>query len=87
MLFGSDEEVKREERAFNRKLIAFRALLRRIESDVNGTLKALGGVLERTEVDPEDNILTNVYWFDVDNCLEKYKDTYEPFISKDNFRK
>lgn len=38
----SDEEVKREERAFNRKLIAFRALLRRIESDVNGTLKALG---------------------------------------------
>ena len=38
----SDEEVKREERVFNRKLIAFRALLRRIESDVNGTLKALG---------------------------------------------
>ena len=38
----SDEEVKREERAFNRKLIAFRALLRRVEADVNGTLKALG---------------------------------------------
>lgn len=63
-----------------------------LDCDVNNlgsdrTLKALGGVLERTEVDPEDNILTNVYWFDVDNCLEKYKDTYEPFISKDNFRK
>ena len=63
-----------------------------LDCDVNNlgsdrTLKALGGVLDRTEVDPEDNILTNVYWFDVDNCLEKYKDTYEPFISKDNFRK
>ena len=63
-----------------------------LDCDVNNlgsdrTLKALGGVLERTEVDPEDNILTNVYWFDVDNCLEKYKDTYEHFISKDNFRK
>ena len=63
-----------------------------LDCDVNNlgsdrTLKALGGVLERTEVDPEDNILTNVYWFDVDNCLEKYKDTYKPFISKDNFRK
>lgn len=63
-----------------------------LDCDVNNlgsdrTLKALGGVLERTEFDPEDNILTNVYWFDVDNCLEKYKDTYEPFISKDNFRK
>ena len=63
-----------------------------LDCDVNNlgsdrTLKALGGVLERTEVNPEDNILTNVYRFDVDNCLEKYKDTYEPFISKDNFRK
>lgn len=63
-----------------------------LDCDVNNlgsdrTLKALGGVLERTEVNPEDNLLTNVYWFDVDNCLEKYKDTYEPFISKDNFRK
>ena len=37
-----------------------------LDCDVNNlgsdrTLKALGGVLERTEVDPEDNILTNVY--------------------------
>lgn len=63
-----------------------------LDCDVNNlgsdrTLKALGGVLERTEIDPEDNILTNVYWFDVDNCLEKYKDTYKPFISKNNFKK
>lgn len=63
-----------------------------LDCDVNNlgsdrTLKALDGVLERTEVDPEDNTLTNVYWFDVDNCLEKHKDTYEPFISKSNFKK
>lgn len=58
-----------------------------LDCDVNNlgsdrTLKALGGVLERTEVDPADGILTNVYWFDVDNCLEKYKDIYSPLISK-----
>lgn len=58
-----------------------------LDCDVNNlgsdrTLKALGGVLERTEVDPADGILTNVYWFDVDNCLEKYKDIYAPLISK-----
>lgn len=63
-----------------------------LDCDVNNigsdrTLKALGGVLERTEVDPSDNILTNVYWFDVDNCLEKYKDTYKSFILKSSFKK
>lgn len=63
-----------------------------LDCDVNNigsdrTLKALGGVLERTEVDPSDNILTNVYWFDVDNCIGKYKDIYEPFTSKTNLKK
>ncbi len=63
-----------------------------LDCDVNNlgsdrTLKALGGILERTEVDPADGILTNVYWFDVDNCLEKYKDTYAPFILKSNLKK
>ena len=47
----SDEEVKREERAFNRKLIAFRALLRRVEADVNGTLKALGVSVSSIKLD------------------------------------
>lgn len=40
------------------------------------TMQALGGVLERTEVDPSDGILTNVYWFNVDECLEKYREQY-----------
>ena len=46
------------------------------------TIKALGGVLERCEVDPWDNELTNVYWIDVNSSLEKYKDIYEQYILK-----
>lgn len=48
----------------------------------DNTIKSLGGVLERTEVDPSDNKLTNVYWIDVDKSLDNYKDIYEPYISK-----
>mgnify|MGYP004577962165 FL=1 len=44
------------------------------------TLKALGGKLERTEIDPSDGMLTNVYWFDVIETIDKYKNIYEPFI-------
>ena len=40
------------------------------------TMCALGGILERTEIDPSDGILTSVYWFNVDECLEKYKEQY-----------
>ena len=46
------------------------------------TLKALGGVLERTEVDPSDGELLNIYWFNVDETIEKYKDIYEQYIVK-----
>ena len=57
-----------------------------LDCDVNNlgsdkTLKALGGVLERTEIDPSDGILTNVYWFDVEDTLDKYKNIYEPYIA------
>ena len=47
------------------------------------TLQALGGVLERCEIDPSDGILTNVYWFDVDDSLNKYKAIYDPYIFQD----
>ena len=36
------------------------------------TIRSLGGVLERTEIDPSDNILTNVYWIDVNKSLQDY---------------
>ncbi len=48
----------------------------------NKTIIALGGILERTEIDPEDNTLTNVYWINVDESIEKYKDSYEQYILK-----
>ena len=46
------------------------------------TMEALGGKLERTEIDPYDGILTSVYWINVDESLEKYKDEYVNFIDE-----
>ena len=46
----------------------------------DNTIKALGGVLERCEIDPWDNELTNVYWIDVDYSIEKYRDIYKQYI-------
>lgn len=40
------------------------------------TILALGGILERTEVDPYDGILTNVYWIKVDESIKKYKEMF-----------
>ena len=59
-----------------------------LDCDVNNlgsdrTMQALGGVLERTEIDPSDGILTNVYWFDVIDSIERYKDVYSEFIKED----
>ena len=45
------------------------------------TIQALGGVLERSEVDPSDNELTNIYWINVKDSIEKYKHLYENNIS------
>ena len=59
-----------------------------LDCDVNNlgsdkTLKALGGKLERTGIDPSDGTLTNVYWFDVSETIEKYKDIYEQYIANE----
>ena len=48
----------------------------------NKTIKALGGILERCEIDPYDNTETNVYWINVDESLEKYNEMYEKYILK-----
>lgn len=47
------------------------------------TMQALGGVLERTEIDPYDGILTSVYWFDVYRTIEKYYETFKNNIPVD----
>lgn len=53
-----------------------------LDCDVNNlgsskTMQALGGTLERTEIDPYDGILTSVYWFNVDETIDKYKEIFE----------
>jgi predicted acetyltransferase len=46
------------------------------------TIRALGGVLERSGTDPEDGEVSNVYWIDTEKALHDHRDTYEPFISE-----
>jgi len=53
----------------------------------NATIKALGGVLNRTAVDPWDNELTNVYWIDVVKSLEEYKEEFESYRKQENKQK
>ena len=43
-------------------------------------MQSLGGVLERTEVDPSDGVLTSVYWFNVNETIHKYEDTFKDNI-------
>ena len=33
----------------------------------------IGGILERTKIDPNDNTESNIYWINVDESLEKIK--------------
>ena len=44
------------------------------------TIKALGGILERCELDEADNTMTNVYWINVDESIKKYKDEYSKYM-------
>lgn len=44
------------------------------------TIKSLGGILERCELDEADNTMTNVYWINVDESIKKYKDEYSKYI-------
>ena len=40
------------------------------------TIDSLGGKLEFSEIDPDDNVLTNVYSFDVLDTINKYKNNF-----------
>lgn len=56
-----------------------------LDCDVNNlgsakTMQSLGGVLERTEVNPSDGVLTSVYWFNVNETIHKYEDTIKDNI-------
>ena len=45
------------------------------------TILALGGKFEKNTFDESDNETMNLYWIDVNNSLEKYKDIYTQNIS------
>lgn len=68
-----------EEQKLNEKKVLLECIADNIGS--NKTIKALDGVLEKSEIDAWDNELTNYYWIDVDKSIEKYKPTYEQFIA------
>lgn len=44
------------------------------------TIQALGGVLERTDIDDYDGVLTNVYWINTKDSIRKYKDVYQKYM-------
>ena len=48
----------------------------------NKTIQALGGVLEKTEFDSNDNTMTNYYWINVNDSLKKYAKQYENKIER-----
>ena len=41
------------------------------------TIEALGGTLEKTEIDSYDGVLTSVYCFNVDETIDKYKESFK----------
>ena len=47
------------------------------------TIEALGGILEQTDIDPYDGILTSVYWFSVNETIDKYKEMFKDKIYAD----
>lgn len=46
----------------------------------NKTILALGGKLEKTELDRYDNELTNYYWVDVSSSIDEYYCIYKNYI-------
>ena len=46
------------------------------------TILSLGGKFEKNNYDESDNETMELYWIDVNESLEKYRDIYEQYISK-----
>ncbi len=49
----------------------------------NKTILSLGGVLEKTELDEFDNMMTNYYWIDVRESIENHYLEYKDYIRDD----
>ena len=46
----------------------------------NKSIISLGGKLEKTELDINDNTMTNYYWINVENAINENSQTYDNFI-------
>lgn len=51
------------------------------------TMESLGAALEKTEIDSYDGVLTSVYWFNVDETIDKYKETFKNNVYINNLIK
>lgn len=38
------------------------------------TMEALGATLEKTVIDPNDGVLTSIYWFNINKTIDEYKE-------------
>ena len=52
----------------------------RLTERKNKTILALGSKLEKTELYPFDNIMTNYYWISVNNSIEKHSKYSKKYI-------
>ena len=50
----------------------------------NKTILSLGGELEKTEFDNYDNTMTNYYWINVNDAIEKNYERYKNYIKFDS---
>ena len=46
-------------------------------------IKALGGKFLREELDPVTDMISEYYEIDVDSALERYRDTYAPYVAEE----
>lgn len=48
------------------------------------TIQDLGGIFSNNIIDPDDEEEMNIYWINVDDSIEKYKDIYEQNIYRES---
>ena len=70
-----------EEQKIGEKRILLNCTVDNIGS--NKSIISLGGILEKTEIDGNDNKLTNYYWIDVDKAISKNLEVYGSLIIMD----
>ena len=71
-----------EEQKIGEKKILLHCTVDNIGS--NKSIISLGGILEKTEIDENDNKLTNYYWIDVDKAISENLEVYSNLVIIDH---